>query len=348
MKSQNRFQPSPYEECLAPTTTPSRVVDIDAGVVMVVTDLHGDWALYCRYRDMFLNLRAQGLAETWVLTGDFIHTEGPADTDHSLDIVLDLLALRDEVGPNLVVLLGNHEFPHIYPFVLSKGDYDYTPRFEHAMGPHRDAIVNFFDGLPFFVRTRAGVSLCHAGAFPEAHNPAALARLRTFSHQGLKHKVAQFLPENLEEIRVAIEKMMDEAYDGLVWKYFAVTGPGDARYYDYVISQYAMARPEFELLWSALFSRNELDYGEIAYVAHLNKLLAWLSEGYAPQNVMVTGHMRCRDGYRVVAGGRQLRLASGEHARPYESARYLLFDAGKPVAHARELLSGLGNVFEGR
>ena len=323
----------------------NRVVDIDAGIVMVVTDLHGDWALYRRYRNVFLSLRAQGLADTWVLTGDFIHTEGPADTDHSLDIVLDLLALRDEVGPNLVVLLGNHEFPHIYPFVLAKGDFLYSPRFEHAMGPHRDAIVDFFDSLPFFARTRAGISLCHAGAFPQAHASAAMACLRAFSHQSLKYRAAQHLPENLEGIRVAMEKMMDEAYDGLVWKYFAVTGPGDARYYDYVISQYAMAGPEFELLWSALFSHNELDYGEAAYAAHLNKLLAWLSEGYAPQNAMVTGHMRCHNGYRVVAGGRQLRLASGEHARPYESARYLLFDAGKPVKRARDLLAGMGSIF---
>jgi len=37
-----------------------RLWSLDAGVAMVVTDLHGDWDLYARYRDRFIELHAAG------------------------------------------------------------------------------------------------------------------------------------------------------------------------------------------------------------------------------------------------------------------------------------------------
>ena len=120
---------------------------MDDGVVMVVTDLHGDWPLYQRYRDIFLALRERELVDTLVIAGDLIHSEGPSETDRSLDIVLDLMALHETLGPRLVVLLGNHEMAHLYAVVLSKGDVTYTPRFEAALGSHRDAVLSFFDSL---------------------------------------------------------------------------------------------------------------------------------------------------------------------------------------------------------
>ena len=45
------------------TKTYPRLWSLEAGVAMVVTDLHGDWDLYVRYRDHFLGLRAQGRAD---------------------------------------------------------------------------------------------------------------------------------------------------------------------------------------------------------------------------------------------------------------------------------------------
>ena len=60
-----------------------RVVDLEAGIAMVVTDLHGDWDAYRRYRDKFLTLRANGRADYFILTGDLIHHEGMEDEDKS-------------------------------------------------------------------------------------------------------------------------------------------------------------------------------------------------------------------------------------------------------------------------
>ncbi len=328
------------------TSNTNRVVSIPAGVVMVVTDLHGDWSMYQRYRDVFLGLRAQGLAHTLLFTGDVIHSEGPPEGDLSVEIVLDLLTLRDELDDHLVVLLGNHEFSHIYPFVLSKGNHVYTPRFELAMGMYRQAIVDFFDGLPFYARTPAGVTLCHAGAFAQVRDPVALTRVLAFSHRALLQAAAAGLPQaRLAEYRKTFDAMQLVPYERQVRELFDVAGPEDPRFYDYLIAQFAMQQPEFDLLWEALFNRNELDYGDSVYGGYVLDLLGALSRDYAPQRVLVTGHIRCVNGYHIVAGNQQLRLASATHAKPFQSARYLLFDAERPVYSAEDLLPGLGSVF---
>lgn len=331
-----------------PSVPLSRVVNVDHGFVMVVTDLHGDWPLYQRYRDVFLRMRARGLLDALVFTGDLIHSEGPSETDQSLEIVLDLIALREELGPDLVVLLGNHEMPHLYAVVLSKGDHVYTPRFEATIAPHRETVLAFIDALPFYVRTQAGVSISHAGAFPEAHDPQAMAQLFGFSHRLLWEKAAAYVPvEHRAQFRAQLAALSEDNYNVLVQELFAVNDPDDPRYDDYLISQFVLREPAFELLWSALFVRNESEYGKAAYANHVSALLRSLSEGYMRQSVLVAGHIGCRGGYRILARGQQLRLASGAHAHPYTSARYLIFDAEKPLANAEGLLPGIGSVFQG-
>jgi hypothetical protein len=324
-----------------------RIVDIESGVVMVVTDLHGDWPLYARYRDVFLAIREQELARTLVFTGDLIHSEGPPETDRSLDIVLDLIELQATLGSELVVLLGNHEMPHIYHVPLSKGELLYTPRFERAQGPHRATVLDFFRRCPLFVRTRAGVTLCHAGAFPEARDPAVVARLVDYSHRAvLDAALAEMAPEKRPSLRRAVSKMTGVPYATAAREYLAIEDAESPRYDDYLLGIFAGFQEAFELLWSALFSRNEHAEGMAAYRRQVLALLDALSDGVYPQSVLVTGHIGCRGGYRVLAGDRQLRIASGPHAHPYRSARYLLFDAGKPVGSAKELLAGLGSVFD--
>lgn len=324
----------------------NRVVDIDTGVVMVVTDLHGDGELYTRYRDVFLQLRAQGLAQTLVFTGDLIHSEGAPEADQSLDIILDLITLQAELGPNLVVLLGNHEMPHIYHVPLSKGDHIYTPRFEAALGDDRAKVLAYFRSLPFFIRTPAGVTICHAGAFPEAQDPEVMAKLRSFSHEAvLAAAAAEMPPDQRPALRRAVSELSDVPYVELARTYTAVADERDPRYDDYLLGIFAGYQEDFRMLWSALFSRNEHDQGMAAYHRQVLALLADLSESYAPQSVLVTGHIGCRNGYRVIAEGSHLRIASGVHAHPYRSARYLLFNAKRPVASADDLLPGLGSVF---
>jgi len=137
-----------------------RLWSLDAGVAMVVTDLHGDRDAYARYRERFIELHAAGQADCPIVAGDLIHREPDPGQDRSLDMVLDILALRERYGDAIIYLCGNHELPHLYGFVLSKGDTEYTPGFEAALSEsgRRDHILALFKSLLFFIRTVAGVT----------------------------------------------------------------------------------------------------------------------------------------------------------------------------------------------
>jgi hypothetical protein len=139
---------------------PDRFLNLTDGVAMIVTDLHGDRDAFIRYISRFRVLYASGEVQRLVLMGDLIHGYGSAQTDGSLSMVLSLIRLQDEFGPDTVImLLGNHEMPHIYGVSLMKGDLEFTPRFEHSLGDHRESVLAFFESLPFFARTAAGVML---------------------------------------------------------------------------------------------------------------------------------------------------------------------------------------------
>jgi len=322
-----------------------RVVSLEAGTAMVVADLHGDWDTYSRYRDRFLALHARGQADYLIFTGDLIHGQGEPYRDRSLDILLDILALRPTLGERLIYLLGNHELPHIYGIILQKGERVFTPPFEAALGEHRAAVTSLFDSLPFYVRTRSGIAITHAGAAAEMSPPGAAARVFNYSHRRTLDEAAGALPqEERPSLRTAFGELSGEDYDTMAHTYLAVSGPDDPRYDDLLVGFLVSTLPDFVLLWGALFTRNEQQYGEPNYAIFLDALLRDLSAGFHRQEVLVTGHIPCRDGFALIAR-RQLRLTSGAQARPLRAARYLRFDVEKPVQHAGELLPHLESVF---
>ncbi len=326
----------------------ARVIDLEAGVAMVVTDLHGDWDTYARYRDRFLALHAHGQADYLIFTGDLIHGQGEPYQDRSLDIVLDILALRSTLGERLIYLLGNHELPHIYGIILQKGEEVFTPPFEAALGEHRAAVISLFESLPFYVRTRAGVAITHAGAAAEMSQPNAAGSVFNFSHRNALDEAAGALPqEERPTLRSGFAKFCgDEDYDTMARTYLAVSRPDDPRYDDLLIGFMVSTLPSFDLLWSALFTQNEQQYGEPNYAIFLDALLRDLSVGFHRQEILVTGHIPCRDGYALVAR-RQLRLTSGPQGqgRSLRTARYLRFDVESRVQHVDELLPRLESVF---
>lgn len=324
----------------------SRIQDINEGRIMVVTDLHGDLDAYRRYRDRFLHLYHQDNAHYLIFAGDLIHSSGPAVEDHSLNIVLDVLRLQSELKNRVIYLLGNHEVPHIYSITLQKGKQLYTPAFEAQLGVYRPLVLALFDTLPFFVRTPGGVSISHAGAAPIFADKANAAQLFSFSHKRVWRETAESIPDELRpSLRRALSRSSKRPYDDMVRDYFAVTGHDDPRYDHFLIGAVAStSHPDFQLLWDALFTRNELQYDAEAYQLMLRSMLEAFSHQYMPQRVLVSGHIDCRGGYKLVLD-RQLRMASAKHALPREMGVYLLFDAQKPVKTAVELLPKLASVF---
>jgi hypothetical protein len=335
---------SPAMANIQSSPTMRRIVDLAAGMAMVVTDLHGDGEAYARYRDCFLELRAHGRADYLILTGDLLHRT-PPDPDDSLAMMRDVLRLRDELGEQLIYLMGNHEFPHRYAFTLQRGDDLLTPGFEWAMGEHRPHIMALLDELPFYVRTKAGVALAHAGAPPDLTAEMG-ERLFDLSHTEVLAETAVSLPADFRPtLRRLLGRQAGRSYDQLIHDYFAVTDPDDPRYDDYLIGSVAVtAHPDLQLLWDALFTKNEQQYGR-RYQRHVSTFLQTLSADWPyPQRALVCGHIDCAGGHTLV-GRQQLRLASAKHAHPREAGRYLLFDVEQSVNSPAELLPKLASVF---
>jgi hypothetical protein len=325
-----------------------RLWSLDAGVAMVVTDLHGDWEVYARYCDRFIELRAAGQVDCLIFTGDLIHREPDAGDDRSLDIMLDLLALQERYGEAIICLCGNHELPHLYGFVLGKGDTEYTPGFEAVLSQsgRRDDVLTLFESLPFFIRTAAGVSITHAGASTPLADNAQAARLFDWDHQALRTWADERLAQgDRAELRSGYARLSGElSYDAMARRYLAITGPDDPRYDDLLRGFMVTAHPDFRIVRTALFTRCEQEDDEDAYAARLAAALKRLSVGYLPQHLLVAGHMATPGGHMVVAE-RHLRLASGAHAQPATARQYLLFDTARSIDSVEDIRLALQSMF---
>jgi hypothetical protein len=330
-----------------------RVVDWQDGVAMVLTDLHGVGDVYFRLRDQFLVAYGRGDVQRLVICGDLIHTTDGALPDDSLQMILDVMRLRAEFGADAVMLLlGNHELPHIYSLELARGDVEFTPRFEAALTDldqqhsvyKRDDVLRFLRSLPFYARTAAGVTLSHAGAPPLAsQDPAQLQRLLMFDHDmqiaAADDKLRLYDPQRLHLIFSL--QSGGRPYDSLVRHYLAVTGEDDPRY-NHLLRQMALDKNgDFKLLWDALFARNELDAGLVVYEKTCAAFLDGLSADYAQQRVLVAGHIPPHENGYVLVGEHHLRLATYAHAQPPQRGQYLLLDCAKPVQRAADLVPQL-------
>lgn len=326
-----------------------RAIDLDSGTALVTTDLHGAGAVYDHLQATFLRLKAAGQVERWIICGDLIHSSGPEEEDDSLRMMLDMMRLQEELGRETVILLlGNHEMPHIYGVTLSKGHITFTPRFEHALTAldhqtkaryRRRDVMAFLRGLPFYVRTKAGVTLSHAGAALSLASANLAEVILDFDHDAL--------------LKLAEDRMRAK-YDTLAFKtnarYIAqskaelgVEGPYDPRLSDLaramVVSQTC---DDFELLWGVLFARNETDGSPLSsYNQVVQSALKQLS-AYGPyeQRVIVAGHIGVDGGHKLV-GSQHLRLASYSHAYPNEAGQVLLLNCESPINYAEELVPHL-------
>ncbi|MBX3063198.1 MAG: metallophosphoesterase [Anaerolineae bacterium] len=328
---------------------PERILDLTSGVTMVVSDLHGDKDAFARYASRFLRLRATKKVDRLLLLGDIVHSEGPAEQDESLSILLDIMRMQRVLPPqSVIMLLGNHEMPHIYGVTLAKGRLEYTPRFEHVLteSGKREEVIEYLESLPFYVRTASGVMFAHAG--PHGSAAANIQAVRGFDHHQILEEFDKLLAANPhpEQLRALYGKTMGMPYDMLAKHYLAVSGQSDPRYDQLVrATMISQQSREFELLWDILFTRCELGMQMPLYRRMLTTFLDAFSIG-APttQKFLVTGHIPVNGGHVVVTDN-HLRIASAAHARPREAGKFLLLDFAKPVDNMQALEGMLDTVF---
>lgn len=331
----------------------SRVIDLNQGVAMIVTDLHGNLDAYTQLRDKFFQYYERDEAQHLVICGDVVHGYGSEEDDASLPILMDIMRLQAEMPPGTVIMLmGNHEMPHVYGIPLSKGHLDFTPRLERALteldqtpdAPYTRAdIQQFLIDLPFFVRTPGGVLITHAGATPAVRDPLEAEKLLNFDHEALLMQGDQLMNENYD-----LDAMRrNEAYVQKARQLLAVTGVDDPRFADLlrgeIISQ---TFTDFRFLWEVLFSTNEQQVSVPVYRAITDRFLeAISSQSPHPVRVLIAGHIAADDGFEYV-GTQQIRLASYEHARPKERGRYMLLDVTRRVLVASQLESATYPTFD--
>lgn len=322
---------------------PDRFLNLSGGVAMVVTDLHGDRAAFDRVLQHFEARRDRGEVQRLIVLGDLIHSYGPPKSDASLSMVLDLMQLQAALGRDTVImLLGNHELPHIYGMTLAKGEREFTPRFEHALDAHREAVLAFFRGLPFYARTAAGVTLGHAGPAPEAALSAA--SLGRFDHDALLAEADHMLAgvDDLNGIYEQYYALHGVPYQELAFRYLAVRDERDPRY-SHLLRGFLISQRDrtFQTLWNALFTQNERGLTPAAYLNACRAFLDALSDGApAPQHFAVSGHMPTRGGHAIVSPF-HLRVSTAAHATPQKAGEYLLLDCDRPIRAIDELLPGL-------
>jgi hypothetical protein len=329
-----------------------RLWTVPSGRLMVVTDLHGDWEAYQRIRARFLELHQQQEVDALVFTGDLIHRDPDDGEDRSFDMILDVIKLQEQYGNRVVCLLGNHEMPHIYTTTLARGRIAYTPPFELALSARgaREQVKAFLSSLPFYLRTAAGVSLAHAGAAPVLADTQVAPTLFEWDHNQMLQQAEQLLAgKDREKLRESFAHMSGEkAYETLVSGFFGLQGPESRQFDDPLRGFLVTLSPAYRILWAALFTRSEKEYGS-RYPEILSGALAQLSQNYNTQRILVSGHMGVSGGVKAISMGdtgcSQLRIASATHALPRKSGRYLILDAEKPVSHARDLLTSIHKLF---
>ena len=327
-----------------------RILELTDGVAMVVTDIHGNLPDWMLIRDKFLQHHKQGEADRLVLCGDLLHTtEISQVNDRSYELLQDVMRLQLEFGRDVVIMLsGNHEMPHIYDVMFSKGTpYAYNAHLEWEIKRHDDAgtgqfpraVINrFLRELPYYIVTKAGVTLSHAGAPPYSHDLTWLEIIADFDHDSLlqlgQDKLKHYDLKKLHNNRDYREK---------VYANLALVSLDDPRFTNLlrgeIIKEQEML---FRLLWNTLFLSNERDgYGRQQYLSDVEAFLKTVSTVTKfPQRVLTAGHVVVDDGFKVMSP-QKLRFASAAHANPKHSGVYLLLDCAKPVQDAAQLVSKL-------
>ncbi|NOU60923.1 metallophosphoesterase family protein [Marinifilum caeruleilacunae] len=280
--------------------------DISSGKLMIVSDLHGNGYDFRQVHKVYQTLKAKGKADYLVFLGDLIHAYPGKQKDESLEMIEDLMDLKaNQAESDVICLLGNHEFVHIYHIPLAKGQLEFTSWFEYRIQKCREEVIRFFMDMPLMLRTQGGTLINHTGASNRYENQGdiSLKELKDFNHQ-------DGFTKHLEGIKT---------FDPQIGSEFMNTTKGD-------------------FLWDILMNGNEKQFGE-DYHGFVDRLLQLTSDDRQeqPLNTLVSGHIAAEYGAEVV-GERHLRICTSAGALGDLEKKFLLIDAAKTYKDAAELI----------
>lgn len=195
----------------------------DRGVLIVATDLQGNFDDYAQLKAIYFAEKAAGNAPILALCGDLVHGPDPAMNapgcwpdylgtayvDESARLLLDFEQFtRTERGFSV---LGNHEHAHIGGPVVPKFYPDEAAVLDAALGADRDRMHAFLRTWPLVAVTRCGAVLLHGAPGGTAPNLTAFEALDYAGYE-----------------RVSIQRMYKhDAVGALLWSRMA--SPKQAR-----------------------------------------------------------------------------------------------------------------------
>jgi len=143
------------------------------GILLVATDLQGNWADYCALKELYAAEKAQGNDPILLFCGDMVH--GPSDElaqpgtwpdflgtlyrDRSAELILDFIEFS--ANERALSLLGNHEHAHVGGPVVSKFHSDEAAVLNARLGPDREQVCRFMSGFPLIAVAPCGATFCH-------------------------------------------------------------------------------------------------------------------------------------------------------------------------------------------
>ncbi|MBI4640803.1 MAG: hypothetical protein HY731_08920, partial [Candidatus Tectomicrobia bacterium] len=245
-----------------------------------------------------------------------------------------------------IILLGNHELPHIYDFPLAKPGITFTTSFERKIKGERAKYIEFFKRFSMAVRTKGGVLINHSGADSLTKS---LDDLRQIDHDGIlaenRVRFEKFSPEMKEAFKGRIESTHGDLYEHLLVGYLAIDPDVDKERYDALMEGMCFKdmNPKGEWFWDMLMNKNESTYGSL-YEKLLERYLTLMSEDGWPIKVVVTGHIDVSQGYEVLYD-KQLRIGSSKGVEQDAKKRYLSFDVSVEYESATQLSQHLRYLY---
>lgn len=195
------------------------------GLVLVNTDVHGNYEDFVRLRAIYEGLCARHPIVHWVILGDIVHAPSPDARarlpelydfeDGSWPIARDILACQEAHPGRVHFVLGNHDYAHIGGSRTAKFYRDEAGHLEAQLSPEAvEAMHALFGQSHLAVATSCGVLLTHGAPDDtlESWEEVEAVRLppETDRERALIHSFTMYYGQPLEMTTRVLERVSQD------------------------------------------------------------------------------------------------------------------------------------------
>jgi predicted phosphodiesterase len=274
----------------------NRIKYLDKGIAMIVSDIHGNKRDFEQVITIYQLLKQYKLVDYLILSGDLIHGY-PGYHDDSLELLNAVMAMQD-LDPNIIYLMGNHELIHVMHLEVQKGYVEFTQRFEDRIKHNRLKYIKYLEKLPFAVMTGNGLFVNHtgfSGALGGVKSPDYDLFLSVYPAWQWYGEMSFTKDFNLDD---EIQREFQHGFGAQI-----------------------LDIPQGKLIWEVFMNKNEHSYPE-DYEAITERFLQGMCN-YKPVHLLISSHIEETDGYRVVSDS-HFRICTSHGVTDDKQKKFLL------------------------